>query len=293
MSTNSTNKIKFGLKNAHVAKLTENANGTYTYDTPQALPGSVNLSLDSSGESEPFYADDIVYFRTTSNNGYTGTLELALVPDWFREIYLREILDSNGVLIESANITDPVYFALMFEFTGDKHRIRHVMFKCSVSRPGIASQTREATSTPVTESLNLTCDPLGNGMTKAKSTADVDSTVYSNWFASVYVPELTEDQLNGGAGTATLTALTIGSLTLDPTFDAGTTSYTTTTTESTDTISATAASGTAVAITVNGNSITNSSSATWVTGENVVRVTVSKNGCASTTYTVIVTKSGS
>lgn len=292
MSTNPTNKVKFGLKNAHVAKLTEASDGTYSFGTPAALPGSVNLSLEAQGDSEPFYADDGVYYRSTSNNGYSGDLELALVPDWFRKEYLREILDTNGVLIESSHITDPIYFALMFEFSGDKHKIRHVMYKCSVSRPSVASQTKEASASPVTETLAITCDPLADGMVKAKSTSDVDSTVYTNWYTQVYVPQLTEDELNGSAGTAVLTALSIGSLTLSPTFAAGKTYYTTTDTAASETITATAASGTAVAITVNGESIASGGTATWATGENIVKVTASKAGCASTTYTVKVTKTG-
>ena len=288
---NTNNKVKFGLKNTHVAPMTEDAEGNFSFGTPQAVPGAVNLSLEAQGDSEPFYADDIVYYRSTSNNGYNGDLELALVPDWFREKYLREILDSNGVLVESANITDPVYFALMFEFSGDKHKIRHVMFKCSVSRPNVSSQTRENSNTPVTETLNITCDPLSNGMVKAKSTADVDTTVYRNWFNEVYVPELTEDQLNGGGSPATLTALSIASVTLDPTFDADKTSYTATTSAESSAITATADTGVAVAITVNGNSIASGGNASWASGENIVRVTASKDGSASTTYTVTVTKS--
>lgn len=288
---NTNNKVKFGLKNTHVAHMTEDAEGNFSFGTPQAVPGAVNLSLEAQGDSEPFYADDIVYYRSTSNNGYNGDLELALVPDWFREKYLREILDSNGVLVESANITDPVYFALMFEFSGDKHKIRHVMFKCSVSRPNVSSQTRENSNTPVTETLNITCDPLSNGMVKAKSTADVDTTVYRNWFNEVYVPELTEDQLNGGGSPATLTALSIASVTLDPTFDADKTSYTATTSAESSAITATADTGVAVAITVNGNSIASGGNASWASGENIVRVTASKDGSASTTYTVTVTKS--
>ena len=293
MSTNPTNKVKYNLKNAHVAKLTETSAGAYSFGEPRALPGMVSLSLEAQGETSPFYADGIVYFRTTSNNGYSGDLELALVPDWFREEYLREILDTNGVLIESANISDPIYFALMFEFDGDKHRVRHVMYKCSVSRPAVASQTKEASVSPVTETLTINVDPLYDGMVKAKSTADTDTTAYNAWYTNVYVPTLTEEQLNGKAGAAVLTALSIGSLTLSPTFDASKTSYTTTDTSASETVTATAATGTAVAITVNGDSIASGGTATWATGENIVKVTASKAGCASTTYTVVVTKSSS
>lgn len=285
------NKVKFGLKNVHVAKLTEADNGTYSYGIPKAVLGAVNLSLDAEGDTEPFYADNMVYYRSTSNNGYSGDLEMALVPDWFREEYLREILDDNGVLIESANITDPVYFALLFEFDGDKHKVRHVMYKCSVSRPSVASQTRENSNTPVTETLSITCDALSDGTVKTKTTTNTDSSVYNSWFTAVYLHSLTADQMSGSAGTAVLTALSISDVTLDPTFDAETTSYAGTTSESSGTVTATTAAGTAVAITVNGTSIASGGSVTWNTGANTVRVVASKDGCASTSYTITVTKS--
>ena len=162
-----TNKVKFNFKKCYVAKLTE-SDGQYSYATPKALPGAVSITLDPEGESTPFYADDIVYYRSNGNNGYTGSLELALVPDWFREEYLREIKDGRGVLVESSNIREQSYFALLFEFSGDQHKIRHVMYKCSVTRPSVASQTRENSDNPVTETLNITCDPLEDGIVNSR-----------------------------------------------------------------------------------------------------------------------------
>lgn len=87
-----------------------------------------------------------------------------------------------------------------------------------------------------------------------------------------------------------LTALTIGSLTLSPTFDGDTLEYTASTTSSSATITATAASGSQIVILVNGDSLTNGGTATWEEGENEVIVTVSDTH-GSTTYKAIVTKS--
>lgn len=286
-----SNKIKYGLCNVHVAPLTENSDATFVYGAPVALPGAVNLSLESQGESEPFYADDNVYYRSVSNNGYSGDLELALVPDWFREMYLREIVDSNGVMVESAKITDPKYFAMLFEFSGDKHKVRHVVYKASISRPAVASQTKEASTTPVTETMTITVDPMANGLTRAKTGDDVDTTLYNNWFREVYIPTLTNDQLSGDAAAAVLTGLTISDVTLSPTFSAGTTSYSGEAGGETSSITATAASGTNISVIVNGASIASGGTVSWTTGANTVKITASKAGSSSTTYTVTVTKS--
>ncbi|MBQ9685425.1 MAG: phage tail protein [Oscillospiraceae bacterium] len=196
----SKNKVKYNLKNVHAAKLTKNGDGTFSYATPQAIPGAVSLSLDAEGESSPFYADGIVYFRTTSNNGYSGDLEIALIPEWFRTEILKEIKDSKGVLVETNTNTESVYFALLFEFDGDVHAIRHVMYNCTASRPSIESETKEENIEPVTETLSLTADPREDGLVKSRTGDDTESETYQNWYKSVYVPELTEEEESGGQG---------------------------------------------------------------------------------------------
>ncbi len=89
------NKVKYNLKNVHAAKMTETVTdgvASFTYDKPKAIPGAVSISLDAEGESSPFYADGIVYFRSVTNNGYSGDLEIALIPEWFRTEILQETL---------------------------------------------------------------------------------------------------------------------------------------------------------------------------------------------------------
>lgn len=193
----SKNKIKYNLKNVHAAILTKDGEGTFTYGTPIAIPGAVSLSLDAEGETSPFYADGIVYFRTASNNGYSGDLEIALIPEWFREQVLQEIKDSNNVFIETNKSLEAVYFALLFEFDGDKHAIRHVLYNCSVSsRPTIESETKEDNIEPGTETLSLTADPREDGLVKARTGDDTADTVYQNWYRSVYVPATEEVDTN-------------------------------------------------------------------------------------------------
>ena len=95
------NKVKYNLKNVHAAKLTEtdsDGTTTFSYAEPKAIPGAVSISLDAEGETSPFYADGIVYFRSVTNNGYSGDLEIALIPEWFRTEILQEKLDAKGYI---------------------------------------------------------------------------------------------------------------------------------------------------------------------------------------------------
>ena len=294
MSTANRNKVRFGLKNVYVAPQSVSDEGVYSYGTPVAVPGAVNMNLSVEGDNSPFYADNIVYFRSLTNNGYSGDLEFALIPDWFKEQYLREIKDGNGVQVESSLITEFPAFALLFQFEGDKKAVRHVMYNCTASRPSVEGETKQGNTTPKTETVNITVDPRADGLVKARSTEDTTTAIYTNWFNEVYVPELTPEQMSGETEVNTaarLSTLTIGSLSLTPAFDATNTVYTATISNATNTITATGADGATVVITVNGTAHTSGQSATWETGVNTVQLLVSKEGCASTTYTVTVTKS--
>lgn len=89
---------------------------------------------------------------------------------------------------------------------------------------------------------------------------------------------------------ARLSGLTIGALTLAPTFDPDVTEYTTTTTNATNTITATPEDDDAAVTILNDETpVTNGSAATWTDGANTVKVTI-KNGTAEKVYTVTVTK---
>lgn len=185
---NKKNKVKYNLKNVYAAVLTKGDDGTFSYAAPISIPGAVSISLDAEGDSTPFYADGIVYFRSTSNNGYSGDLEIALIPEWFRTDILQEVKDANGVLIERSDNTESVYFALLFEFDGDVNAIRHVLYNCTASRPSIESQTKESSIEPGTETLSMTADPREDGLVKSRTGDETAEAVYNNWFKSVYVP---------------------------------------------------------------------------------------------------------
>ena len=276
-----TNKVRFGLKNAHYAKATFDEEGNVSYATPKRIPGAVSLSLDAEGGTENFYADDIAYYILNNNSGYEGDLELALIPEDFLKEILHENEDANGVLAENANV-EFERFAFLFEFTGDVRAIRHVLYCCSASRPNMEGSTREQQKEVKTETLTLTVTPLPSGFVKAKTGANTSKAVYTNWYKSVYEPPVET--------AAKLATLTVGNLALSPAFNAEITEYTATTSNATNAITATGADGATVAITVNGEAHESGESATWNVGSNTVVITVTKEGSESTTYTVTVTK---
>ena len=132
-------------------------------------------------------SDDIVYYVISNNSGYEGDLEIALIPTDFSTDILGEILDSNGVLVER-NDDEVSQFALLFEFTGDKRKIRHVLYCCSASRPATEGQTTEDSKEVKTETISIKASALPNGLVKAKTCESTDASTYDGWYKNVYTP---------------------------------------------------------------------------------------------------------
>lgn len=153
------------------------------------------------------------------------------------------------------------------------------------------NNTDTITATPTEEEaavtilVNDSAHTNGQAATWVDGNNTVEITVTRGEYTEVYTVTVYKPY------DSSLSALTLGSLTLDPTFDDEVTEYTTTTANVTNTITATATdAGATVAITVNDAAHVNGEAATWETGENIVEITVT-NETESTVYTVTVTKS--
>ena len=185
------NKVKYGLKNVFYAKANiDELTNTATYETPKPWKGAVNLSQEQQGETTKFRADNIDYWVGTSNNGYSGDFESALIPEDFKRDILGDIEDSNGVLVEDAG-AKTVHFALMFQFEGDVKATRHVLYNCTATRPTISGATTEETIEPQTETVTITGVAIHNAaldkdLVKARCPEDNDQ--YATFFNSVYQP---------------------------------------------------------------------------------------------------------
>ena len=206
------NKIKYGLANVWYAMAELADDNSATYGTPVIWPGAVNLSLDASGEMVRFYADDIVYWAGEANNGYEGDFESTLVPDSFKKDAMGYIEDANGALVEVVD-AQVRPFALMFEFKGDKHKTRHVLYNCTVTRPSVSGATKEDTIEPQTETVSLQAGTIyipamDCDVVKASSKPE-DGAIYTNWNTAVYQPMPASFEVvfasNGGSAVPTQT----------------------------------------------------------------------------------------
>ncbi|MDF2591398.1 MAG: hypothetical protein K0S75_864 [Clostridia bacterium] len=206
------NKVKFGLKNAHYAVITE-LNGVVTYGTPKPIPGAVNLVQNPVGDPVLFHADDIEYFNEDTNNGYDGSLEMALIPDDFRVDVFGDEIDANGALIENAD-AKPNKIALMYEFTGDVNKIRHVNYNVKVSRPNIDGSTKTNTKEPKTETMNIAVRPAVD-TSNVKAKLEQDKTGYDTFFTAVYLKNAVNNSV--AVSTATFSLAAPANVTIDAT----------------------------------------------------------------------------
>lgn len=180
------NKIKYGLSRVYYAVATEGTGGALTYATPVAIPGAVSMSLEGLGDTNNFFADNIIYYSSTADNGYQGDLEMALIPDSFRVDVLGETLDTKGFHVERSSDT-PAEFALLFQFEGDQSATRHCLYRCTASRPAVNGNTKEDSIEPQTESITITAMPRINDEV-IKSRCPSTASDYATWFSAVVEP---------------------------------------------------------------------------------------------------------
>lgn len=189
-----SNKVKFGLKNVHYAVVSEADNGVITFGTPVPIKGAVNLSLSASGDTNDFYADDVKYWSGTSNNGYEGDLEIALIPDSFKTSVLGFVQTAEGGILETGD-EKVKRFALLYEINGDVEKRRFVDYYCTATRPSAEASTTEDSITPQTDTLSLTTAPMSykasSGDTARMLTRYYEGengSTYASWFTAVPVP---------------------------------------------------------------------------------------------------------
>jgi len=198
----SANKVKYGLKNVHYALVTEtvatDGSGAITtsYGSLKALAGAVSISLASSASKTVFRADNSDYYVSYGEGGYEGDLEVARVNEDFLKDVLGVLEDNDKILVEASSAFKTTnYFALVFEFDGDQRETKHCLYKCSASRPNIASQTTgEGGSTdPQTETLTITAVPRADSdkYIHLQTQESTTTAVVEAWYTAVPVPTFT------------------------------------------------------------------------------------------------------
>lgn len=188
------NKVLFGLSNVHYAVYDETHG---TYGSPVAFPGAINLSLSAEGDESKFFADNIVYYVTSTNSGMSGTIEMAMMPDAFATAVLGHVKDQTTGLTYEATDAVVKTVALLFQVEGDEAARKCVLYNCTFSRPGEDAETKTESTEPKTITLNLTAIgrdfTIGTGSSATKKNiirahAETGDSAYENFFTAVPIP---------------------------------------------------------------------------------------------------------
>lgn len=160
------NMVRFGLKNVHYAVYEESDYGTVT-----PLAGAVSMTTTPEGDSYTFYADDVAFYVTETNNGYSGTLTVAAVNDKFLQDVLGYQKDAtSGLTYETTDTVIPSV-ALMYEVGGNTEHQRGILYNVTFSRLEGENNTRSDSTEPDTVTLNFTA--IGRDFTVGGSVKNV------------------------------------------------------------------------------------------------------------------------
>ena len=153
------NKIRYGLSNVHVGTIATAEDNSITMSVPKPYPGAVSMTMDPQGEQSIFYADNVAYYVTNSNNGYEGELEMAELFDWFSIEFLGAVESNEGMIVETSTLKNvQAYF--MFQFEGDINANKYIVYNVAFSRPSLEGSTQEDTKEPSTTTIPFTSTPL-------------------------------------------------------------------------------------------------------------------------------------
>ena len=180
-------KINYGIQDVYVAKITE-TDGAITYGTPFAVKGAVSMSVEpQGGDATPFYADNMVYFTApATNNGYSGTLELAITPEAFLTQILGQTKSSNGIVVEKTDDAN-ARFALLFQAQGDSQNRRFCFYDCTAKRPSRTNSTKGESIEVGTESIEIVMNGRSTDRI-VRGYSETGDAAYDSWFSAVPEP---------------------------------------------------------------------------------------------------------
>ena len=177
------NKITFGLENVHWSKVTTLATGTIQYSKPDKLAGAVDLELNPISTDIKLKADNIDYYVSESNDGYTGKMTFYNTTEAFDE-YVNGLEKKGELTVEKSTAqSNPI--ALLFQMEGDKHATRFCLPQVSVKRPKFGTKTKDGANVNTVE-LEFTASPRPTDkVVRYKTNVTTSNEVYNKFFDEI------------------------------------------------------------------------------------------------------------
>lgn len=196
------NKVRFGLKNLHRAKVNRAEDGTVTFSEPERMRGAVSISFTKEGsDQQEFHADDEVYYTIDgTNGGYSAELVIARLGTADREALLGETFDDDGVQFETTEDKAPEY-AYIMEMQGDFSPIAFCYYCGKASRIDMNANTKGETVEVDTDTVSIRFTgvelPFGSETKSVVQShlekTDENAEKYANFFKAVHLPAVATD----------------------------------------------------------------------------------------------------
>lgn len=191
------NKVKFGLENCVFVPETET--DVYDNENKIPIPGAVNLTRERQGEDTNFFADDMTYYITSTYQGFTGELQIAMATELMEQkIFGDETDETTGIMIENRN-SKQVRGAFGYMIRGDQYNRMFWNYGVTLSRPNTEASTIEDAAEPQTDTMNISVTGLsdGSGVIGIKTSSKTPQTVRDKWFDKVIMPNDYDELMAG------------------------------------------------------------------------------------------------
>ena len=182
------NKVEFGLSNLYIGTYTVAADGTVTLGTPYHQKGAVSMSLDAESDSNDFYADNVKYWSGFTDNGFTGSIEVAKFDTDFKTQFLGYRTLTDGGVAQFKGATKPDVY-VCWQAEGDVESRRCIRYGVSLGAIGREYSTIDENKEPVTETIDITVTG-DNGTGIVMTSYKPADTGYATLFSNPPVPEL-------------------------------------------------------------------------------------------------------
>ena len=282
-------RVATGFSKPYVAKYI--ASGTSViYQGARRLARGVNVNVQpESSDDNNFYADNQAA-ESASGLFTGGTVELE-VDGLFTSSYnyIMGIEDVAEGWTADGNKSEVPYvgigFIVRWMSAGVTTYQPIVIAKCKFSVPEEERGTQE-------DEIDWQTTTLSAAMMRDDTTEEAWRYRGADFATEAEAETALVERLGGTEPTqiATLSALSIAGITLDPVFAPETLNYTGATTAESALVTATAEENVTITAALNGTTVDLASALTWLRGSNILAITASKEGAESTTYSVVITK---
>ena len=128
-------------------------------------------------------ADNIDYYVSESNEGYTGKMTFYNVTEAFAE-YVNGLENKGDLTVEkSTSQSNPI--SLLFQMEGDKHATRFCLPQVVVKRPKFGTKTKNGADVNTVE-LEFTASPRSTDKAiRYKTNLNTSDEVYNKFFDEV------------------------------------------------------------------------------------------------------------